>query len=257
MSDRLSRRTALSALGGVGVSALLAACSRGGTVTRTEVSTSEGVQATVEPQTPTNATVAELLDAAPSCTLTPEAIEGPFYFDVDAIRSDIREDRAGTTLRLAIRVEDTDCEPLSNAVVDIWSCDAGGLYSGFESASSGQGGRGQTDEATYLRGAQVTNADGIAEFTTIYPGWYPGRAVHIHAKVHLDAFTALTAQLYLDEAVTTAVYAEQPYADRAGERTMNDTDVFFARESGDRSTLTLSAQNEGWLGVITLGLATS
>jgi protocatechuate 3,4-dioxygenase beta subunit len=211
----------------------------------------------VAPQQPTDATVAELFDAASSCDLTPEAIEGPFYFDAEAIRTDLREGRPGTTLRLAVRVQDAQCEPVPDAVVDIWSCDATGLYSGFESASSGQGGRERTDAQTYLRGAQVTTADGIAEFITIYPGWYPGRAVHIHAKVHLDAFTALIAQLYFDETVSDRVYTEPPYDQRPAARMTNDADAFFARESGERSTLTLSQQPDGWLGVITLGLASA
>ncbi len=118
--------------------------------------------------------------AGSSCEATAELTEGPYYFDADALRSDIREDREGVTLRLGIRVRSAgDCAPIKDAVVDIWHCDAGGVYSGFE---AGEGER-------YLRGTQVTNADGVAEFTTIYPGWYRGRTVHIHAKVHLDKQT--------------------------------------------------------------------
>ena len=89
-----------------------------------------------------------------------------------------------------------ECAPIKDAVVDIWHCDAGGVYSGFE---AGEGER-------FLRGTQVTNADGIAEFTTIYPGWYQGRTVHIHAKVHLDSQTVLTTQLFFDDAVSAQVY---------------------------------------------------
>ena len=90
----------------------------------------------------------------------------------------------------------------------IWHCDAEGLYSGFESASmGGPGGSGPTDDDTFLRGVQVTNAKGIVEFLTVYPGWYGGRSVHIHAKVHVDSATALTTQMYFDEDVTDAVYA--------------------------------------------------
>lgn len=257
MHEQISRRRALTLVGGVGVSALLAACSTRAPVTRAEVPTADGGSATVQPQQATDATVSELFNAASSCDLTPETIEGPFYFDAEAIRSDLREGRPGTTLRLAIRVQNAECESIPDAVVDIWSCDAAGLYSGFESAGGGRDGRGRTDEETYLRGAQVTTADGIVEFTTLYPGWYPGRAVHIHAKVHLDAFTALTAQLYFDEAVNERVSTASPYNQRRSARTTNDGDTFFARESGERSTLTLRQQPDGWLGVITLGLASA
>ena len=115
--------------------------------------------------------------------MTVERTEGPYYFDADAIRRDIREDRAGARLRLALRVRDAGtCEPIPDGVVDIWHADAEGGYSGF---GGGGGGAARTD-TRYLRGAQVTNADGIAELVTIYPGWYQGRTVHIHAKVHLE-----------------------------------------------------------------------
>ena len=94
------------------------------------------------------------------------------------------------------------CEPIENAIVDIWHCDAVGTYSGFESASQGGppgGGGGPSDDETYLRGAQATNGDGVPQFTTVYPGWYQGRTVHIHAKVHLDKQTLLTTQLYFPD----------------------------------------------------------
>lgn len=255
MDAPISRRRALGALGGVGVSALLAACGARDTVTSAEVPTAAGTTATVQPQSTTSATAADLLDEAATCVLAPEQTEGPYYFDVDSIRSDIREDREGTTLRLAVRVQDADCDPLPNAVVDIWHCDAGGEYSGFESASQGGpgGGGGRTDEETYLRGAQVTNADGIAEFTTIYPGWYRGRTVHIHAKVHVDASTLLTTQLYFDEAVSDQVYRQAPYSARTGRDTTNDTDG-IARQAGGVTVLTMREQEDGWMGAITLGV---
>jgi Dioxygenase len=105
------------------------------------------------------------------------------------------------TLRLAIRVRDAEsCEPIRNAVVDIWQSDADGHYSGVD------------DNETFLRGAQVTNSSGIVEFLTIYPGWYQGRTVHIHAKVHLDKQTVLTTQLFFDEATQRAVYDSGSYA---------------------------------------------
>src|SRR5215217_6993659 len=175
---------------------------------------------------------------------------------VDAIRSDLREDREGTLLRLGVRVRDADsCEPIENAIVDVWHCDALGTYSGFESASTGGGGPAggaggstRSDDETYLRGAQATNSDGIVEFRTIYPGWYPGRTTHIHLKVHLDRRTVLTSQLFTNRDIDAKVYAREPYAQDSGRDTFNDTDGIYAG-SGE---LTLSMQGEAVRGVITL-----
>ena len=168
MTQRISRRQVLGALGTVSLGALLGACGKDDP----KVATTDGGSATVEPKTSPASSLVEKLDAAGSCAQTAEQTEGPYYFDADAIRSDIREDRDGTTLTLALRVREADgCTPIENAIVDIWHCDAGGVYSGF---ADGEGER-------FLRGAQATNADGIACSTTIYPGHYQGRAVHIHA----------------------------------------------------------------------------
>lgn len=254
MKSKLNRREALAGIGTVSLGALLAACGSddSGTTTSAAVSTSEGGTATVEPGSGND--LAGLFDESSSCTLTAEQTEGPFYFDVDSIRSDIREDREGVKLRLAIRVRDAEaCEPLRNAVVEIWHCDATGLYSGFEAASTDgpPGGGGPTDEETYLRGAQVTDGDGIVELTTIYPGWYRGRTVHIHAKVHLDSSTALTTQLYFGEDVSAAVYEHEPYASDSGRDTFNEDDGIF----DESLLLTLAEDGDGYLGTISFDLA--
>ena len=163
----VSRRQALAGLGSVSLGALVAACS----------DDEPGSRARTDERAGTD------FDDARTCRVTAEQTEGPFYFDVDRIRSDIREDRDGATLRLGVRLRDAnDCTPLPDAVVDVWHCDAEGGYS--------------AEPETFLRGAQVTNREGIAQFTTIYPGSYPGRTRHIHAKVHLDRETALTTQFY-------------------------------------------------------------
>ena len=246
MTSRIDRRQALSAFGTVGLGALLSACGAGSSddTTPTAVPTEEGATATVEPRSTTSPEAADLFGDSSSCTLTAEQTEGPYYFDADSIRSDIREDREGTPLRLAVRVRDAGaCEPLANAVVDIWHCDAGGVYSGFE---EGEGER-------FLRGAQVTNREGIVEFTTVYPGWYQGRTVHIHAKVHLDRSTVLTTQLYFDDAVTDEVYAAEPYASSGDRDQRNDTDGIF-----DRSlVLNLSPDGDGYVGAISFDVASA
>ena len=234
--EKIDRRKALSTLGAVSLGGLLAACGGDGDEPRA-VRTTTGETSTVAPRTRTSPGTAELFDDSASCRVTTELTEGPFYLDVDAIRGDIREDRRGTLLRLALRVRDAgSCEPIDNAVVDIWHCDALGSYSGVDS-----------DRRTYLRGAQVTNGDGIVEFKTIYPGWYPGRTTHIHAKVHLDRRTVLTTQLFFDDAFTRTVYEQRPYSDDPGRDTSNADDAIF----DDRLVLTLARVQGRVRGVMT------
>ncbi len=146
----------------------------------------------------------------PACTLTAEQEEGPYYIDDETLRRDITEGKPGVPLLLAVAlVNSRSCEPLRNAALDIWHCDASGVYSGFTANSPdggmppggppggrrggppppGFGGRGrgprQTDATRFLRGVQITDSHGGTEFSTLYPGWYSGRTIHIHMKVHL------------------------------------------------------------------------
>ena len=253
-SRPINRRQALAGLGGLGLSALLAACGKDGTS-----DTSSSAAGT------TGTTTAALLDRAGSCAVVPELTEGPYYIDVEKIRSDIREDRQGTPLTLAIRVRNfSDCTPRANAVVDVWHCDATGIYSGFESQSTGAngpgggpggggGGRAPTDTKRYLRGSQITGADGIAQFVTIYPGWYRGRTVHVHVKVHIGNSQVVTTQLFFDEAVTRAVYASGPYATHTGQDTTNATDGIFARAN----LLTPTKSGDGYIAAINLDVKTA
>ena len=238
MTQRITRRRALGALGSVSLGALLGACGS----EEHKVATTGGGTATVEPKTAPAGSLADMLDAGASCAQTAEQTEGPYYFDADSIRSDIREGRPGTPLVLALRVRaGDDCAPVENAIVDIWHCDAGGVYSGF---GSGEGER-------FLRGAQATNEDGIAKFTTIYPGFYQGRTVHIHAKVHLDRQTVLTTQLYFDDAVSDKVFASAPYSGRGERDQRNDSDGIV----DDSLLLTRERSGEGYLGLMNFDVA--
>ncbi len=256
MNRTINRRQALAGIGSISLGALLTACGSDDpsapTSTSAEVATTDGGTTTVAPRSGHD--LAALFDDSSACTLTPEETEGPYYFDADAIRSDIREDRGGTTLRLVLRIRDAgSCEPIPNAVVDVWHCDAAGTYSGFEAASSGAPapGGGPTDDERYLRGAQVTDRDGIVEFITIYPGWYSGRTVHIHAKVHMDTTTMLTTQLYFDEDVTAAVHEREPYATDSGRDAFNDDDPIF----DEALILALSKEGDGYLGTQSFDVA--
>ena len=185
--------------------------------------------------TATDGSLTALFDNSATCSVTPGETEGPFYLDVEQIRRDITGGKDGTPLRLALRVRDAgDCTPISDAVVDIWHADAEGSVL-----------REQV-RAPYLRGMQVTDADGITQFDTIYPGAYQGRTVHIHAKVHLDNSTALTTQLYFDDDLTDQVVDTSPYTGADGRMRNDDDDLFL-----DQTLLTISPEGDGYLGVMT------
>lgn len=317
---RVTRRRALSIGGTIGLGGFLAACgadgggstSDGGGATAT-VETSAGTTAAVQPSRTAASDVVALLDRAATCTLAQEETQGPYWFDVDSIRSDVREDRPGARLDLALRVQDMsacttggDAAPVSNAVVEIWHCDAGGSYSGFESGSMGANGGGPpsgggppaggpggappdggggpggggpgggdggpggsssgetsdgsysqgdseaqtSDDATYLRGAQATDRNGVAQFTTVYPGWYEGRTVHIHLKVHVDKKTVLTTQLFFDESLNDAVFATAPYREHSGRTLKNEDDGIF----DEVGLMSVTRADDGWVGVINLGV---
>jgi protocatechuate 3,4-dioxygenase beta subunit len=164
------------------------------------------------------------------CFLTPQSIEGPYYLDPRLVRSQIAEGRAGVPLRVDLRVIDgATCKPSARARVDIWHADAQGIYSGYE----GQGDKQNlsTVGEKFLRGTQFTDSEGAVSFETIYPGWYAGRATHIHFKVLLDDRNVLTGQMYFPDAVNEFIYANIPaYADRLTPRVVvnaNDRFVNF------------------------------
>jgi len=212
---------------------------------------------------------------ASTCVLTPEMTEGPYYLDLELIRQNIVEDRTGIPLKLQIAVADASaCTPIENAAVDIWHCDSHGYYSGVSANMPGpdadQADIAEAATATFLRGIQLTNADGIAEFETIYPGWYIGRTIHIHLKVRLDGeagktyeggHTAHTGQLFFDDAVTEKVMQLEPYSGRPNEyRTLNESDGILSDhidEPGFFVTLTQTTEGkieDGFLATIVIGV---
>lgn len=223
----------------------------------------EGPSSTPSPQpsatgTPeTSATIAASETPAatstpiPSCILTPEQVLGPFFIDVGLARSDIREDREGVELRLVLQLVDADgCTAIRDAVVNVWHADAVGIYSGF----AGQPGGVDTTGETFLRGFQVTDADGRVEFTTVYPGWYTGRTVHIHVRIHLDSTTVLVTQLYFPESITDTVHAQLPYSTHGTRDTTNANDS-VAGDDLDELLLELTETDDGYTGSIVLGAA--
>jgi protocatechuate 3,4-dioxygenase beta subunit len=262
--------------------------------------------------------------ATPSCVLASEQEEGPYYVDGAKFRRDLTEGKPGVPIKLKLALVDSRrCTPLADAAIDVWHCDAVGVYSGFTSNNPdgpgngpgrgpgpdgrgpgpggpgpgggpppgeppppdgaaqfrpggppgfGPGGRGprKVDDTRFLRGVQLTDPQGLAEFATVYPGWYSGRAIHIHLKVHLggehrtDTYlgghVSHTGQLFFPEDITTQVARLEPYAKRARvHRTTQDEDHIFQSQHGSSSLVRLErirqgTDAEGFVATVTLAI---
>jgi protocatechuate 3,4-dioxygenase beta subunit len=228
----ISRKRFLAWAGGLGLAALLPGC--GDNAPGDGAATATDAAPTTAAATTSTATV--------DCVLTPETTEGPYYLDLDRVRSDITEGRPGTPLDLAITVVDADvCEPIKDAAVDVWHCDAGGTYSGVAGESG-----------IFLRGTQVTDSNGRAAFQTIFPGWYSGRAVHIHVKVHVATEESYTGQLFFDESLIETVYATDPYSARPGPDVSNAQDGIFGQSRG--ATIVTVTSRDPLRGAVALGV---
>ena len=202
-------------------------------------------------------------EAAAACVLSPEVTEGPYWIDNNLTRRDITEGRPGLPLELVLAVQDAKtCTAIKGADVELWHCDAVGVYSGYESGSpGGPGGQhaAPTDSDRYLRGHQKADADGRVRFLTIYPGWYRGRTPHIHLKVHVGGSVGHTGQLFFDEKTTAAVYRHAPYKAHGQPDTSHAEDMIYAQAGRSRATLKLARRSngrKGYRGSITLGVAT-
>ena len=231
---------------------------------------------------------AEAATAAASCVLTPEVTEGPYWIENGLTRRDIRAGRPGLPLEIVFTVENAKtCNPIANADVEIWHCDAGGVYSGYESQSQGgsgapgqppggtpptgpptgappaAGGGGHqtpTDDKRYLRGHQKSDADGKVSFLTVFPGWYRGRTPHVHLKVHVGGSVVHTGQVFFNEATTAAVYKRAPYKSHGQPDTSHAADTIYAAAGKGKAVLKLGKRpggKPGYRGTITLGIATS
>ena len=196
----------------------------------------------------------------PSCVVRPEQTEGPYFVDERLNRSDIRTDptdgrvRPGTPLALTLlisRLNTGDCQPLPGAQVDIWHCDALGVYSDVRDPGFNTIGR------KFLRGYQVTDARGEARFVTVYPGWYEGRTVHIHFKIRTVPMAQrsfeFTSQLYFDDGLTDRVHAAPPYAVRGPRTARNQHDWIF-RRGGDQLMLAPTIVADGYTASFAIGL---
>lgn len=224
--DRLTRRGSLARLG-----TLLAAAAGGGAAAAAAARANGGPAA--------------VSSGLVTCVLTPELTEGPYYIAGEKVRRNITEGHPGARLDLRLSVVDAStCKPIRGAAVDIWHADAAGNYSGFGAGASSR---------TFLRGIQKTDANGLAVFTTIYPGWYQGRAVHVHVKVHVGGRVVHTGQLFFPDTLTDTVYEAAPYSSRPNRTTRNAQDSIFAN-GGKRSMLAVTKAGRGYTGSIAMGV---
>jgi len=147
-------------------------------------------------------------------------------------------------------IDAEECQPLAGIAVDIWQADAEGLYSGFPNQLGGL----DTTGEVFMRGTQITDSEGRVSFSTLYPGWYPGRTTHIHFRVYPTETSEATSQLYFPEDVSAAVYRTGVYAERGPKDTSNERDL--GSNGGLPPLLTMTEQDDGYLGELTIAVAT-
>lgn len=227
-TKRIGRREALGTIGAAGA-AIAFGCS----------------DSTSTPTSPTTTTTTTTGNAA--CAVTPTETVGPYPSLADFIRSDIRDGKTGTLLTLTIRVVDTNssCAAVPNANVEIWHVDASGDYSQY----------GTQQAQTFLRGIQTTNSNGEVTFTTVYPGWYQGRATHIHVEVTINGRSVKVTQIAFTEAVNNTVYATGAYASRGSNPISNASDGIFADSLSSELTTPTGDTTSGYAANFQVGVA--
>jgi protocatechuate 3,4-dioxygenase beta subunit len=259
----LNRRELLGLMGAAGA-AFVAACggdndSSSPTATMDSATGGPTSAATNAATNPATNAATTMTPEQLSCVMTPELTEGPFFVDERLDRSDIRTDPStgdaveGVPLKLtlvAYAVQNGGCTPLQDATIDVWHCDAGGLYSDVA--------QNNTVGQQFLRGLQTTDKSGMVTFTTIYPGWYMGRTVHIHFKLRQfdgeSTTREFTSQLFFDDALTGEVFANAPYNTRGERDTRNANDGIYG-QGGDQLLLSLTQNADGYGGTFNFGVA--
>jgi protocatechuate 3,4-dioxygenase beta subunit len=240
----LTRRDAVVMLGGLGATGLLGlyGCGPSGKIDTAAAGQSAGSSAT--------------------CVAKPELTQGPYFVDEKLNRSDIRSDAStgavkdGSALALTFnvsRIQSSSCTPLPGAQVDVWHCDALGVYSDARDPSF------NTTGQNWLRGYQLTDADGTATFRTILPGWYPGRASHIHFKIRGTGASGqsfdFTSQLFFTEHFLSSAYAHAPYDSKADSgRLLNARDGIYNR-GGAELLVTPSGSSSRYSATLNIGLS--
>jgi protocatechuate 3,4-dioxygenase beta subunit len=241
----LSRREVLALMGAVSVSAVVVACAPGSaagaagasataSAGASAIATGSATGSAAAPGLASASTVAAA-SSLPSCVVVPALTEGPYYVNENLERSDIRVDTStgkavdGSALTLdwvVSKVDGNGCIPWAGVLVDVWHCDALGDYSDV----------GSEQGHDFLRGYQHTDANGLATITTIYPGWYQGRAVHVHFKVRTDATAAsgfeFTSQLFFDDTLNAQVFGQGAYASKGAPDVKNAADGIYQQSQG-------------------------
>ena len=209
-TKKIGRREVMRVMGAAGAAAFAFGCG-GETPTSPSATTTAGT---------TGTTSTGAVGGSAACAVTPTETVGPYPSLVDLFRADIREGKSGVPLALTVKVVNakSGCAAVPNANVEIWQCDATGNLSQYGSQAT----------QTYLRGIQTTDANGQVNFTTIYPGWYQGRATHIHLEVTINGASVKVTQIAFPESVNATVYASSVYASRGANPTSNASDGIFA-----------------------------
>lgn len=184
------------------------------------------------------------------CLVLPETTEGPFYFDPELMRDDITEGLDGLPLTLRVQVVTASCAPIPGARVDVWHCDARGDYSGY----ANQGTR-NTEGETFLRGAQMTDTQGVVTFRTLWPGWYRGRTTHIHYIVYLPDGSTMTSQIFFDDTISEQIYATQPAYARDNARDMFNADDRIAAQAGEGAYAAVTESGGRYDAALVVGIA--
>jgi protocatechuate 3,4-dioxygenase beta subunit len=257
----LSRREVLALFGATGTAAFLAACAPAGTSTPAGSAAATGAASASTSAGGASASGV----AAPSCIVRPALTEGPYFVDENLQRADIRSDPASGTVKeglpLALtfavsKITGGSCTAFDGALVDVWHCDALGVYSDVQDPGFNTAGQ------KWLRGNLVTDANGRAAFTTIYPGWYQGRAVHIHFKIRTDAAASsgleFTSQLFFDDTVSDQVFARAPYSQKSGQRGVrNENDGIFGQSGGNLTLQLTGDPASGYAATFPIGVQVS
>jgi protocatechuate 3,4-dioxygenase beta subunit len=169
--------------------------------------------------------------------VTPPVPVGPYYKDEKLNRIDITEHKKGFPMEYVFLVEDKDCKPIKDAIVDIWQCDADGHYSDFKAEN--------TLNETWLRGYQKTGADGQCRFTSLFPGWYTGRMTHVHAKVHINGENVLTTNFFFQKDIENEVYKNALYPKGPNPVTIaQDYELRVDKDSSRHDTLVMDVKKD-------------
>jgi protocatechuate 3,4-dioxygenase beta subunit len=245
VNRKLSRRDLLGAFGAAGAGFTIGCASSPASPTASASTTG------------TTTTTAGGTSTTSSCAIAAEETAGPYPDRIGMIsnqsffRQDITEGKSGLPLTLALTIVNVSktCAPVANASVEIWQCDASGNYS--EYAQPGYNGTGQT----FLRGLQTTDSSGRATFRTIYPGWYAGRATHIHVQVFINGAVIKTTQIAFPEDVTSSVYRTGVYAAHGQSTTSNTSDNVFSDGTSSEMAALTGDTGGGYTATLTVGVS--